>query len=139
MLRLIAPHFHFPLPFFESSACEKLHSPWSLRSPLASMCLACVASVSARVRLEKLGREQKKRNHGGGGGERKKRLPANPSPRTADVFRVVASVPPNKGGREATTGSTSALRRLANPTILKNCVHLQTQLLIGEVLVLLIT
>ena len=79
---LIAPRFHFPLPFFESSACEKLHSPWSLRSLLASMCLAFVASVSARVRREKLGREQKKRNDGGGGGGggggRKKRLPANP-------------------------------------------------------------
>ena len=75
---LIAPCFHFPLPFFESSACEKLHSPWSLRSLLASMFLACVASVSARVRREKLGREQKKRNDGGGGGGRKKRLPANP-------------------------------------------------------------
>ena len=32
--------------------------------------IACVASVSARVRREKLGREQKKRNDGGGGGER---------------------------------------------------------------------
>ena len=70
---LIAPRFHFPLPFFESSACEKLHSPWSLRSLLASMCLACVASVSARVRREKLGREQKKKEwRGRGRGRRKK-------------------------------------------------------------------
>ena len=44
--------------------------------------LACVASVSARVRRENLGRQQKKkkRNDGGegGGGGRRKRLPANP-------------------------------------------------------------
>ena len=33
--------------------------------------------------------------------------------RSADVFPVVASLPPkNNGGREATTGNTSALRRL---------------------------
>ena len=80
MLHANSSTFPFPVTFFESSACEKLHSPWSLRSLLASMCLACVASVSARVRREKLGREQKKRNDGGGGGGggRKKRLLANP-------------------------------------------------------------
>ena len=78
MLRLIAPYFHFPLPFFESSACEKLHSPWSLRSPLASMCLACVASVSARVRLEKLGREQKKKESRGRGRGKKETLARKP-------------------------------------------------------------
>ena len=38
--------------------------------------LACVASVSARVRQESW-EESKKRNDGGGGGERRKRLPAN--------------------------------------------------------------
>ena len=41
--------------------------------------IACVASISARVRREKLGREQKKRNDRGGGGKRRKRLPANPT------------------------------------------------------------
>ena len=40
--------------------------------------LACVASVSARVRRERWD-ESKKRNDGGGGGERRKRLPANPT------------------------------------------------------------
>ena len=40
--------------------------------------LACVASVSARVRRESW-EESKKRNDGGGGGERRKRLPANPT------------------------------------------------------------
>ena len=42
--------------------------------------LACVASVSARVRRESWD-ESKKRNDrgGGGGGERRKRLPANPT------------------------------------------------------------
>ena len=72
--------------------------------------LACVASVSARVRRENLGRQQKKKKKKkkrndwgeGGGGERRKRLPAN-------------------------------------PTILKNCVRPRTQLLIGAVLVVLIT
>ena len=120
---LIAPRFHFPLPFFESSACEKLHSPWSLRSLLASMCLACVASVSARVRREKLGREQKKgmTGEGEGEGEEEERnaCPQTPSLRTADVFPIVASVRPKKGGTEATTGSTSAIRRQTTPKILK--------------------
>ena len=65
--------------------------------------LACVASVSARVRRERWEEsKKKKRNDGGGGGGRRKRLPAN-------------------------------------PTILKNCVRPQTQLLIGAVLVVLIT
>ena len=40
--------------------------------------LACVASVSARVRRESWD-ESKKRNDRGGGGERRKRLPANPT------------------------------------------------------------
>ena len=40
--------------------------------------VACVASVSARVRRESW-EESKKRNDGGGGGERRKRLPANPT------------------------------------------------------------
>ena len=40
--------------------------------------LACVASVSARVRRESW-EESKKRNDGGGGGERRNRLPANPT------------------------------------------------------------
>ena len=37
-----------------------------------------------------------------------------PSLRSEDVFLVVASLPPKTifGGREATTGNTSALRRL---------------------------
>ena len=39
--------------------------------------LACVASVSARVRRERWDESKKKRNDGGGGGERRKRLPAN--------------------------------------------------------------
>ena len=103
-----------------------LHVP-SLRSK-------CFRASSFR----KVGTRAKKKGITGEGKGRNA-CPQTPSPRTADVFRVVASVPPNKGGREATTGSTSALRRLANPTILKSCVHLQTQLLIGEVLVLLIT
>ena len=66
--------------------------------------LACVASVSARVRRERWNESKKKKkwNDEGGGGERRKRLPAN-------------------------------------PTILKNCVRPQTQLLIGAVLVVLIT
>ena len=105
-----------------------LHVP-SLRSK-------CFRASSFR----KVGTRAKKKGiTGEGEGKERNACPQTPSPRTADVFRVVASVPPNKGGREATTGSTSALRRLANPTILKSCVHLQTQLLIGEVLVLLIT
>ena len=37
---------------------------------------------------------------------------AKGSLRTADVFPVVASLPPIFGGREATTGNTSAVRRL---------------------------
>ena len=38
---------------------------------------------------------------------------ARPSLRTADAFPVVASLPPkNSGGREATTGNASAVRRL---------------------------
>ena len=40
--------------------------------------VACVASVSARVRRESW-EESKKRNDGGGGGERRNRLPANPT------------------------------------------------------------
>ena len=32
--------------------------------------------------------------------------------RTADAFPVVASLPPIFGGREATTGNASAVRRL---------------------------
>ena len=47
--------------------------------------------------------------------------------RSADVFPVVASLPPKIffGGREATTGNTSVLRRLASPRIfehLKNVI-----------------
>ena len=84
------------------------------------MCLACVASVSARVRREKLGREQKKKGMTGEGeGEERNACPQTPSLRTADVFPIVASVRPKKGGTEATTGSTSAIRRRANPKILK--------------------
>ena len=43
--------------------------------------LACVASVSARVRRERWdeSKKKKKRNDGGGGGERRKHLPANPT------------------------------------------------------------
>ena len=40
--------------------------------------LACVASISAWVHWEKLGRGQKKRNDRGGGGKRRKHLPTNP-------------------------------------------------------------
>ena len=40
--------------------------------------LACVASVSARVRRESWD-ESKKGNEGRGGGERRKRLPENPT------------------------------------------------------------
>ena len=40
--------------------------------------LACVTSVSVRVRRESW-EESKKRNDGGGGGERRNRLPANPT------------------------------------------------------------
>ena len=130
---LIAPCFHFPLPFLESSACEKLHSPWSLRSPLASKCFRASSSRKVGTRTKKKGMM------GEGEGKERNACPQTPSLRTADVYPVVASVPPKKGGREATTGSTSALRRQANPTILKNCVRPQTQLLIGEVLILLIT
>ena len=68
---------------------------------MLSTLLACVASVSVRVRRESLDESKKKRNEGGGGRERRKRLPAN-------------------------------------PTILKNGVCPQTQLLIGAVLVVLI-
>ena len=37
------------------------------------------------------------------------------SQRTADIFPVVASLPPKNilGGREATTGNVSAVRRLS--------------------------
>ena len=38
-----------------------------------------------------------------------------PSLRTADVFPVVASLPPIFGGREATTGNASTVRRLGAP------------------------
>ena len=42
--------------------------------------MACVASVSARVRLESWDKSKKKKKNGGGGeGERRKRLPANPT------------------------------------------------------------
>ena len=41
--------------------------------------VACVASVSAHVRLESWDKSKKKMNDGGGGGERGKRLPANPT------------------------------------------------------------
>ena len=42
--------------------------------------------------------------------------------RSPDVFLVVASLPPKMvfGGREATIGNTSALRRLASPKIFKH-------------------
>ena len=40
--------------------------------------VACVASVSARVRRESWEESKKKRSDGGGGGQRRKRLPANP-------------------------------------------------------------
>ena len=58
---------------------------------------------------------------GEGKGEEEERnaCPQTPSLRTADVFPIVASVRPKKGGTEATTGSTSAIRRQANPKILK--------------------
>ena len=62
--------------------------------------VACVASVSARVRRESW-EESIKRNDGEGGAERRKCLPAN-------------------------------------PTTLRNCVRLRTQLLIGAVLVVLL-
>ena len=71
---------------------------------MLSTLLACVASVSVRVRRESLDESKKKkgmRGEGEGGRERRKRLPAN-------------------------------------PTILKNGVRPQTQLLIGAVLVVLI-
>ena len=93
--------------------------------------------------VEKNWDESKKKGMTGEGeGEEEERnaCPQTPSLRTADVFPIVASVRPKKGGTEATTGSTSAIRRQTNPKILKkNCVPPQTQLLIGEVLVLLIT
>ena len=41
--------------------------------------VACIASVSARVRGESWEESKKKRSDGGGGGERRKRLPANPT------------------------------------------------------------
>ena len=41
--------------------------------------LACVASVSARVRLERRDESKKKRIDGGRRGERRNRLPANPT------------------------------------------------------------
>ena len=40
--------------------------------------VACVASVSARVRRESWEESKKKRSDGGVGGQRRKRLPANP-------------------------------------------------------------
>ena len=55
----------------------KSPTPYKADTP-ARVPLACVASVSARVRRESWD-ESKKGNDGGGGGERRKRLPANPT------------------------------------------------------------
>ena len=48
-------------------------------APLITLTVACVESVSARVRRESWDESKKKRNDVGRGGERRKRLPANPT------------------------------------------------------------
>ena len=62
--------------------CQMQRSKLSILAVTIKENLACVASVSARVRREKLGRGQKKKkktgNDGEGGGER--RFPLLPSP-----------------------------------------------------------
>ena len=51
-----------------------------LRESKIQAAIACIASISTRVRLESWDKSKKKKmNDGGGGGERRKRLPANPT------------------------------------------------------------
>ena len=51
-----------------------------LRDSKIQAAIACIASVSARVRLQSWDKsKKKKKNDAGGGGERRKHLPANPT------------------------------------------------------------
>ena len=49
-----------------------------VQSSIGRTAVACIASVSARVRRESWDESEKKKNEGGGGRGRRKRLPANP-------------------------------------------------------------
>ena len=84
---------------------------------LRSKCFRASSSRKIGTRAKKKGMT----GEGEGEGEEEERnaCPQTPSLRTADVFPIVASVRPKKGGTEAATGSTSAIRRQANPKILK--------------------
>ena len=122
-------HFLYYLPAAKASCCtanSSLSSDWVVRDKKDKIDKIRwnIKSVPLSIRgMEKqLSMAATTRGYGGvhawGTGQAVGWCVCAPSLRTADAFPVVTSLPPkNFGGREATTGNASAVRRLVCPLL----------------------